>query len=165
MNSQRERMREKNRFLALRDLVEKLEVQQGKGGGAKTAAERAADKKRKQKARRKRKSGKKLAAGVDIGLSIAPAMRLALSAAGACHSALGSLREGWCLCMSHRSLLIGPTSCTILPSTCPPSPATLQETSRQWTPRRKSTRSAPTHQGITYVTQLLHLKIDHTFKD
>ena len=46
VNSQRERMREKNRFLALRDLVDKLEVQ--KGGGAKTAAEKAADKKKKQ---------------------------------------------------------------------------------------------------------------------
>lgn len=65
VNSQRERMREKNRFLALRDLVDKLEVQ--KGGGAKTAAEKAADKKKKQKARRKRKSSKKQAAGDVVG--------------------------------------------------------------------------------------------------
>ena len=59
-------MREKNRFLALRDLVDKLEVQ--KGGGAKTAAEKAADKKKKQKDRRKRKSSKKQAAGDVVGL-------------------------------------------------------------------------------------------------
>ena len=57
-------MREKNRFLALRDLVEKLEGQ-AKGNGAKSKAEKAADKKKKQKARRKRKSSKKLNAGKE----------------------------------------------------------------------------------------------------
>jgi hypothetical protein len=70
VNSQRERMREKNRFLALRDLVEKLELQ--KGGGVKTAAEKAAEKKKKQKARRKRKSSKKQAAGDTDGLVAPP---------------------------------------------------------------------------------------------
>lgn len=54
VNCQRERAREKNRFLALRQLVEKIEALQG---GGKTKEDKASEKKRKQKARRKRRSG------------------------------------------------------------------------------------------------------------
>ena len=67
-------MREKNRFLALRDLVEKLEGQAKGGGGAKSKAEKAADKKKKQKARRKRKSSKKLTAGRERARALALAL-------------------------------------------------------------------------------------------
>lgn len=49
--------REKNRFIALRTLIEKIEEKETGGRTDKlSAAEKAAEKKRKQKARRKRRS-------------------------------------------------------------------------------------------------------------
>ncbi|EKX33906.1 hypothetical protein GUITHDRAFT_119889 [Guillardia theta CCMP2712] len=54
VSCQREREREKNRFIALRQLVEKIEAARSGSGMSKDDA--AAIKKRKQKARRKRRS-------------------------------------------------------------------------------------------------------------
>lgn len=66
VSCQRERTREKNRFLALRQLVEKIEA--SKGGGM-TKADKALEKKRKQKSRRKRRtsSAKKATSGESAG--------------------------------------------------------------------------------------------------